>query len=109
MSQEGVQSFLKKLAEDAELLSQLESLEAPDLEGHCRQVAEVAKAAGFEVSHEEAREVIEVHSSEELGEDELERVAGGFSLSSGKAAKLNVGQKYNVGVKLEMDPTKVKI
>ena len=75
MSVESVNAFIEKLNSDESFLNQIAGA------GSDEARLQLAKEAGFEFSTEELTDVIDHFASEELSEEELEAVAGGWSTS----------------------------
>lgn len=82
MSANPLQDFFAKVSEDQALQTELSK--AMNLENYCQFVVDLASAQGYHFSVEELTQAIDAWHSQvdsgELGEEELESVAGGFGL-----------------------------
>ncbi len=80
MSKESLQSFLKKVSADKDLMAEIESaLKRKKGEGAIEEFVRVGSMQGYEFNTEEASAFFSVENGE-LNERELENVAGGIDL-----------------------------
>jgi len=75
MSVESAKEFLKKLQEDAELKKAIE-----EAKEDTAKVKKIVEDAGFSFTKQELEEAMGVTGSQELSEEDLEKVAGGSTI-----------------------------
>jgi predicted ribosomally synthesized peptide with nif11-like leader len=90
MSVDQAKAFIEKLGSDESLLNQVNSAE------NNADRMQLAKDAGFNFSTDEFNSVIDQLSGEELSEDDLDSVAGGFSINYTKFLKTNPVSRWKV-------------
>jgi predicted ribosomally synthesized peptide with nif11-like leader len=88
MSEEQLSALLEKLKEDKRLRESLKNVAGPDAS------MEIAKEAGFDISKEDwFRHQSRI--SVELGDEELEELAGGWAVTWSKGCKACVAASTN--------------
>ena len=71
MSQDGVQAFLDRVDKDESFRDQLLAADGKDAR------IQLARDSGFDVTEEDFDEIRRQHETEELSEEDLQKIAGG--------------------------------
>ena len=82
MSLDALKDFGKKVMEDADLKAKAKKVGIENVDG----IIDLARENGFDISKEDFEAAAkEAQSSDELNEDDLEKIAGGFVTSTAAA------------------------